>query len=331
MTKQKEQKKKKGPWIIAGVLSCAVFILLVIVGVYVGYRLLKRGVEEGITNLEVNQLVNEGATLPAMARYTNSRYGFSFSYPVGWWWFESENGDGVYMSPDVNDLDEFNKSETIISLTAYGWRNLGSQNMDEFLAENEVGNSQVFADYKIVEITDTVLGGLSAKRLDETYTGIDQDGVSETKKMDRTAIYHIDDNGGLGLIITCPKDMWEQKKILITKMIDSYKLDKSVYNQEVFGSDEVIGDSEGFESEQMMKEARSVVENNSAISDFNLVVDSQEGDWVLITATPINLQEADSLSLLMYKENGVWTVWDFGTGMKEIWKEHTPAELWETY
>ncbi len=330
MPKQKQQKKKKGPWIIIGVLSCLVLILLVIVGSYLGYRLIRRGIEEGAVNVEVDQPVNEGATLPAMASYTNSRYGFSFSYPVNWWWYESENGDGAYMSPDVNNLDEFNDSQTIISWTAYGWRNSGSQTMDEFLVENEVGNSQVFADYTVEKISDTTLGGLSAKRLDETYTGVDQNGVSETEAMKRIAIYHVDDNGGLGLIITCPEDKWEQKQVMIEKMIDSYKLNESVYEQEVLGSDEVIGDSEGFESEEMLTVAREVVEGNSSINDFSLEIDNQVGDWALVTATPSNPQEADPLALLMFKENGAWTVWDFGTGTKEIWMDYAPVELWET-
>lgn len=321
------EKKSKKPWILVGLLSCLVFLLIVGIVIYLVYRVAKKSVVNELTNqtnIDLNVPTNESATLPAFAIYKNQRYGFSLSYPIDWWHDQSENGDGVMMSPEVSGSGEFNDAEGIIGATAYGWRNSSGQTLEEFLSENEAGNNQVLADYKINKQSNVLLGGLDAKRLDERYQAMKELGELYIM-MKRISVFHLDNNGGLALIVTCSEDKWIKNSANLERIIDSYKLDKNIYNTEVGVG--INGEPES-DTNQIMRIARDYVEANAVSGmEFALTLDRQTDEWARLTATPTGEQKADEAIVLLKKENGEWIVKDFGTDLSQ-WYDKTPGGFW---
>jgi len=322
MEKQNNDKaienKNRSPWILVGLLSCFILILIAGIIIYFVYRVFSENGKKEFAN-EVNSSLNnlanqENATLPADAFYKNRIYDFSLSYPLDWWHEQSENGDGVSMSPDVNGLGEFNdKLDQIVGAMAYGWNNTEGLSLDQFLMQNEAGNNQIFADYKIDKQGNVNLGGLDAIRLDESY-------IVNNQKMRRISIFHLDNRKGLALIATCPEAEWQKYQMVINNIIQSYRLDEKNYNQEknVSGSD----------ANQIMTLARDYVEANSISGmTFDLNLDKQTDEWARLTATPAGEQKADEAIVLLKKENGKWMVVDFGTDLSQ-WHDQTPGGFW---
>ncbi|MFA6296572.1 MAG: hypothetical protein WC663_04405 [Patescibacteria group bacterium] len=321
--KKQDEKKKNSPWILVGSLSCLVLILAFGIMIYFVYRISKESVKK-ITNNNtavIENVINESATLPADAIYKNNRYGFSLIYPIGWWHDQSENGDGVMMSPDVNGSGEFNDvADQVAGVVSYGWKNTEGQTIDQFLEQNQAGNSQVFANYKIDKQSDVKLGGLDAKRLDESYQINSETGPL---KMKRISIFHLDDKGGLAIIATCPIDLWTKYSVNMDRIIQSYKLDQNIYNAEVGTS---VGTSD---TDQIMTLARNFVEANSVSGmTFDLNLDKQTDEWARLTAIATGEQKADDATVLLKKENGVWVVVDFGTDLSQ-WYGETPGGFWD--
>lgn len=314
-----EPVKKRSPWILVGLLSCFILILIAGIIIYFIYRVFSENGKNEFAN-EVNSSLNnlaneENVTLPADAFYKNRIYDFSLSYPLDWWHEQSENGDGVSMSPDVNGLGEFNdKLDQIVGVMAYGWNNIEELSLDQFLLQNEAGNNQIFADYKINKQSNVKLGGLEATRLDESYT-------VDNQKMKRISIFHLDNKKGLALIVTCPEAEWQKYQVVINNIIQSYRLDEKNYNQDknVSGSD----------TNQIMTVGRNFVEANSISGmTFDLNLDKQTNEWARLTATPIGEQNADEAIVLLKKENGEWVAVDFGTDLSQ-WYDETPTGFWD--
>ncbi len=318
------EKKGKTSWIAIGLLSCLVLVLIVVIAGYLFYRWARRGVVEDLTNqinTNVQVPVNESATLPADAIYKNSRYGFSLIYPVGWWHDQSENGDGVSMSPDVSGSGEFNDSEGIVGVMAYGWKNSSNQTLDQFLSDDEAANNQIYADYKIDKKSNVKLGGLDATRLDESYTVTKN--FDKPILMKRISIFYLDDNGGLAIEATCSEDKWVKNSANLERIINSYKLDKTIYDKEVGSS------VSGSDTNQIMILARNFVEANAVYGmTFDLNLDKQTDEWARLTAIPTGEQKADEAIVLMKKENGEWVVKDFGTDLSQ-WYDQTPGGFWD--
>lgn len=317
---KQSEKNKNSPWILVGSLSCLVLVLVFGIMIYFVYRISKESVKKVTNNSNVisENITNESATLPAFAIYKNNRYGFSLSYPIDWWHSQSENSDGVSLSPDVKGMGEFNDvADQIIGAIAYGWKNFEGQTFDQFLEQNQAGNSQIYANYNIDKQRDVKLGGLDAKRLDESYQ-LDP----SSPKMKRISIFHLDSNGGLGLIVTCPESKFAKNSANLERIIDSYKLDKNIYDQE-FGMLNETSDKD-----QILNVAFNFVVLNSVPEmTFDLRLDQQTDEWARVTAISTGEQKADEATVLLKKENGVWVVKDFGTDLSQ-WYGETPGGFW---